>query len=93
MFSLLNEPYSLRWSSWARAAEEIGNHVLEQCPRWLIFVEGIGNEEPSDPGMEWGENLMGVSSRPIKLRNASKLVYSPHVRHFTGIPVKRSCDG
>lgn len=77
--SLLSEPYALRWASWARAAERLGNHVLSKCPRWLVFVEGTGNEEPAEAGMEWGENLLGVLSRPIQLSNDSKLVYSPHV--------------
>ena len=76
---LMNEPYALRWSTWARAAEQLGNHLLEQCPRWLMFVQGIGNEEPAEPGMEWGENMIGVGTRPIELINSSKLVYSPHV--------------
>jgi hypothetical protein len=77
--SLLNEPYALRWSSWVRAVERLGDHVLSKCPRWLIFVEGTGNEEPAEPGIEWGENFLGVAQRPIKLSNDSKLVYSPHV--------------
>ena len=77
--SLLSEPFALRWPSWVRAAERLGNHVLSKCPRWLIFVEGTGNEAPAEPDMEWGENLLGVETRPIKLTNDSKLVYSPHV--------------
>ncbi|KAL1512239.1 hypothetical protein AB1Y20_005501 [Prymnesium parvum] len=76
---LLNEPYALRWPSWVRAAERVGNHIQSQCPQWLIFVEGTGNEEPAEAGMEWGENLIGVLTRPIQLTNNSKLVYSPHV--------------
>jgi len=37
---LLNEPFGMDWDDWATAATQLGNHVLHQCPRWLIFVEG-----------------------------------------------------
>ena len=76
---IMNEPYDLQWDVWAAAANRIGNHVLKHCPRWLIFVEGTGNEPPADPGMEWGENMIGVRHKRIRLSNDSKLVYSPHV--------------
>ena len=42
---LQNEPHAASWgrnrnTDWNRAAEMLGNHVGELCPRWLIFVEG-----------------------------------------------------
>ena len=71
-------------SDWGHAAERIGNHVLSKCPRWLIFIEGVGYN-PGAPGMDnsgdgiwWGENLAGAESQPIRLTDQTKLVYSPH---------------
>ena len=76
---IMNEPYALPWNEWADAASRIGNHVLEHCPRWLVLVEGTGNERPAEPGMEWGENMIGVRSKRVRLSNDSKLIYSPHI--------------
>ena len=76
---IMNEPYALPWNEWADAASRIGNHVLEHCPRWLVLVEGTGNERPAEPGMEWGENMIGVKSKRVRLSNDSKLIYSPHI--------------
>lgn len=43
---LKNEPYGMRWAggvgSWSQLATELGQHVHSLCPRWLIFVEGVG---------------------------------------------------
>jgi endoglucanase len=87
---LQNEPHSSSWAKgdietdWGHAAERLGNHVLNQCGRWLIFVEGVGYR-PGAPGMDdggagiwWGENLAGVKRQPISLADPTKLVYSPH---------------
>merc|ERR1711871_544073 len=65
---LQNEPHASSWGKgggrredWGHAAERLGNHVLELCPRWMIFVEGVGFT-PGAPGMDnggagiwWGE--------------------------------------
>jgi endoglucanase len=52
---LQNEPHSASWgkdmghgSDWGHAAERIGNHVLKQCPRWMIMVEGVGERRASE---------------------------------------------
>ncbi len=55
MADLYNEPYGAHWGSqaygypdstdWATTAELVGNAVLNVCPRWLIMVEGIANNE------------------------------------------------
>ena len=86
---LQNEPHASSWAKgratdWNRAAERIGNHVLALCPRWMIFVEGVGYT-PGAPGLDdasqgvwWGENLAGVRRAPIRLSDGSRLVYSPH---------------
>ena len=62
-------PPSQRWDS---LATSLGDFVLEQCPRWLAFVEGVGHcmvdsqvgcPAPSAVGQDvrvstwWGENL------------------------------------
>ena len=65
---LLKEPFKASWGAgdmttdWNTAAERLGNHVLGACPRWLVFVQGVG-EQPgagSDQelagGMFWGES-------------------------------------
>ena len=88
---LQNEPHASSWAKrggtaadWGHAAERLGNHVLQQCARLLIFVEGVGYA-PGSPGMDnggdgiwWGENLAGVKTQPVELIDPSKLVYSPH---------------
>ena len=88
---LQNEPHSSSWGKnggeardWGLAAGRLGNHVLQKCPRWMIFVEGVGFE-PGAPGMDsggagiwWGENLAGAKTRHVALSDMSKLVYSPH---------------
>ena len=54
------------------AAERLGNHVLALCPRWMIFVEGVGYD-PGAKGMDsgaagiwWGENLAGAKKQPVR---------------------------
>ena len=43
-----------------------GNAILAANPNWLIFVEGT----------EWGSNLQGVSSKPVRLSKANRVVYA-----------------
>ena len=87
---LQNEPHSSSWgknldTDWNRAAERIGNHVSSRCPRWLIFVEGVGytpgapNGDDPGAGIWWGENLIGTRVAPVRLQKQEKLVYTPHV--------------
>eukprot|EP00965_Chrysotila_dentata_P197437 6178182-Pleurochrysis_carterae.AAC.5 len=89
---LQNEPHASSWglgrgedNDWGLAAERLGNALLRVCPRWLIFVEGVGMTPgaPKDPASSedsifWGENLRGVRSQPVMLMDQTKLVYSPH---------------
>ena len=87
---LQNEPHASSWAKgdektdWGHAAERLGNHVLKECPRWLVMVEGVGYN-PGAPGMDnggagiwWGENLAGARKQPVRLSNPQKLVYTPH---------------
>ena len=56
---LQNEPHAASWAKgdastdWGQAAGRIGNHVLSQCSRWLVMVEGIGYF-PGAPDMDSG---------------------------------------
>ena len=84
---LHNEPSAASWglgeleTDWALGAERIGNGVLEACPRMLIMVEGVAERTPGgkiSDGVLWGENLMGARQQPVRLRDQSKLVFSPH---------------
>ena len=50
---LVNEPVHATWGrnkpiDWNKAAERIGNAVLETCPRLLVFVQGVAG----DPGAQ-----------------------------------------
>lgn len=85
-----NEPYKALWGSgdarrdWDVGAQELGDHILSVCERWLVFVQGIGDEKgaPRTVPSEWhfwGENLEGARSHPVRLRDPRRLVYSPHV--------------
>ena len=86
---LQNEPHAASWgfgkaTDWDRAAARIGNRVLDACPRWMIFVEGVGyspgapgGDDPAD-GFWWGGNLVGAKLAPVVLQDQRRLVYSPH---------------
>ena len=60
-----NEPFKSSWgfdnplTDWNLGAEDLGNHILSQCPRWLIMVEGVA-DQPGSHGPKyqtfWGEN-------------------------------------
>lgn len=73
---LHNEPYSLSWTVWADYAEQCGNAIHQVAPHWLIFVEGVGSF--NGESYWWGGQLAGVASRPVKLNQANRVVYSPH---------------
>ena len=87
---LQNEPHSSSWgkgderTDWGHGAERLGDHVLDHCARWLIFVEGVGftpgarGYDNAGAGIWWGENLVGAGEQPVSLKDNSKLVYSPH---------------
>lgn len=90
---LMQEPFKAAWGypgtagsvlNWNEAAKRLGDHVLEHCPRWLVFVQGISSwpgayHDDGNPQTFYGENLRGALKLPIMLRNPRKLVYSPHI--------------
>jgi endoglucanase len=68
---------------WRLAAERAGNAILSVNPNWLIFVEGVdcygpGGSTDASGCYEWGGNLEGVASDPVKLNVPHRLVYSVH---------------
>lgn len=81
---LKNEPHGrVTWGNtnpntdWNKAAERIGNSILDINPKLLIFVEGV--ERFEDQGSWWGGTVAGAVKYPVKLKIPDKLVYSPHV--------------
>ncbi len=76
-------------TDWNSAAERLGNRVLRKCPRWLIFVSGIGNGVGATVGPKVatgraemqvvGDNLAGALEVPIRLSRQNQLVYAPYV--------------
>ncbi|MGH2413967.1 MAG: glycoside hydrolase family 5 protein, partial [Microcystaceae cyanobacterium] len=84
---LKNEPHGkASWGTndlatdWRLAAERAGNAILEVNPNWLIVVEGIEKNVPTQklPNHWHGGNLEGVKRYPVRLSRRNKLVYSPH---------------
>lgn len=65
---------TMRWSSWAAAAEKAGDRLLEMNPAWLVIVEGTSS----------GNDLTSVKNRPVVLKIADRVVYSAHVYSWSG---------
>ncbi|TDH66018.1 uncharacterized protein CCR75_007522 [Bremia lactucae] len=68
-------------TDWNLQAAKIGNAVLKQCPRLLIFVQGV-QTNVKGVSLTWGQaggSLQGAKTYPVKLSNMERLVYSPHV--------------
>ncbi len=79
-------------NDWRLAAEQAGDAILKVNPRWLIFVEGIGENPTNNPAdipvgektsgdmnaTWWGGDLELVQKYPVTLSVAHRLVYSAH---------------
>lgn len=87
---LKNEPHGeATWGSgdpntdWRLAACALANRVLQICPRWLIFVEGVqfaASDATHELPCFWGENLQDVRvAAPLELSVPERLVFSPHL--------------
>ncbi|WP_368499076.1 cellulase family glycosylhydrolase [Herbiconiux sp. A18JL235] len=81
---LHNEPHgSACWGcgtpslDWQAAATRAGNAVLAVNPKLLIVVEGV-ERQPDGSSTWWGGGLSGVAGKPVTLRVANQVVYSPH---------------
>ncbi|TYZ60318.1 hypothetical protein PybrP1_012271 [[Pythium] brassicae (nom. inval.)] len=83
-------------SDWRRAAEVLGNRVLELCPQWLVFVGGassptsaqrfrVSPDYAAASSDHWdGGNLKNATRNPIVLSAPNKIVYAPHA-HAHGV--------
>lgn len=65
---------TLRWKTWAGAAERCAEQLLDINPDWLVIVEGLSS----------ANDLSGVRDRPIELSVDNKVVYSAHVYAWSG---------
>ncbi|TPX11223.1 uncharacterized protein E0L32_001041 [Thyridium curvatum] len=65
---------TMSWDRWAAAAEKCGNRLLRMNRNWLIVVGGT----------ESGNDLTGVSRRPVRLDVDHRVVYSAHVYAWSG---------
>jgi endoglucanase len=65
---------SMSWDKWATAAEKAGNRLLRMNKDWLVIVGGIDS----------GNNLRGVTKRPVKVDVPDKVVYQAHVYAWSG---------
>lgn len=81
---LKNEPHGkATWGAgvpetdWNKAAERIGDAILDINPKLLIVVEGV--QTYKGEGTWWGGHLAGAKDVPVQLKVPNKLVYSPHV--------------
>ncbi|CAH0518961.1 unnamed protein product [Peronospora belbahrii] len=92
---LKNEPHECSWGGaepdWQKGATLIGNRMLENCPNWLAFVEGIASKGTITlNGKEdtyfdwWGGGLADAGGNPPTFDIENKLVWSPHY-YNTGV--------
>ncbi|KDO35026.1 hypothetical protein SPRG_01090 [Saprolegnia parasitica CBS 223.65] len=88
---LKNEPSQMTWgdktsADWRVAATLIGNQMLQGCPNWLAFVEGVNDLHtmtlPTGVYTSyydwWGAGLQNAGDYPITLTTDNKIVYAPH---------------
>jgi hypothetical protein len=84
---LQSQPFRASWDSpgkgpptfnpatdWNAAATRLGNFVLSKCPRWLVFVEGVG-ETPGarDQQLEGGAHACTAA----RARASSRCLHAP----------------
>ncbi|RLN50302.1 hypothetical protein BBJ29_008520 [Phytophthora kernoviae] len=92
---LKNEPYQCSWGGsapdWQKGATLIGNRMLEGCPNWIAFVEGIASSGTITLGSRtstyfdwWGGGLTKAGANPIEYDIENKLVWAPHY-YNTGV--------
>ena len=86
---LFDSPHGATWGTggpnvdWRAAAERIGNHVLEGCPRLLVMVQGARavpwtSSQPAQD-LTAGLNFMGVREKPLRMSHPAKVVYAPAI--------------
>ncbi len=65
---------TMRWATWASAAERAAERLLQLNRDWLIVVEGVSS----------ANDLSGARDRPVALSVAARVVYSAHVYAWSG---------
>lgn len=72
-------------TDWKAASKKYGNYILEKCPSWLVFVDGIQAKHIWEHAGETatyrdfdGGGLQLVGDSPLELSVKNKVVYSPH---------------
>ncbi|GMF48054.1 unnamed protein product [Phytophthora fragariaefolia] len=93
---LKNEPHECSWGGkapdWQKGATLIGNRMLEGCPNWMAFVEGVnGKHSVTVTGGRsgeyydwWGGALEEAGDNLIEFNVENKLVWAPHY-YSTGV--------
>jgi endoglucanase len=92
---LKNEPHECSWGGkdpdWQKGASLIGNRMLEGCPNWMAFVEGIASSGTITLGKRtdtyfdwWGAGLQNAGKNPVELSTEHKVVWAPHY-YNTGV--------
>ncbi|RLN91774.1 hypothetical protein BBJ28_00019924 [Nothophytophthora sp. Chile5] len=92
---LKNEPHECSWGGsdpdWQKGATLIGNRMLEGCPNWMAFVEGINDVYEITLGSRtnkfydwWGGGLEEAGGNLVELSMDNKLVWAPHY-YNTGV--------
>lgn len=92
---LKNEPHDCTWGGaepdWRKGAQLIGNRMLEGCPNWLAFVEGVNDAHMINLNGRrdiyfdwWGGGLQKALDLPIELDIEDKIVWAPHY-YNTGV--------
>ncbi|GMF28498.1 unnamed protein product [Phytophthora lilii] len=92
---LKNEPHECSWGGkdpdWQKGASLIGNRMLEGCPNWMAFVEGIASSGTITLGSRtntyfdwWGGGLTKAGDNPVELNTEHKVVWAPHY-YNTGV--------
>ncbi|KAF0696415.1 Aste57867_12833 [Aphanomyces stellatus] len=87
---LKNEPYLATWGSgdatdFRVAAGTIGARMLQRCPKWMAFVEGVNAQHTTTIDgkafsyYDWyGGGLQKAGTFPVAFATPHKLVYAPH---------------
>jgi hypothetical protein len=65
---------TLRWETWAAAAERCSEELLDINPDWLMIIEGLSS----------ANDLSDVRKRPVELSVEGKVVYSAHISAWSG---------
>nr|ABG80550.1 cell 5A endo-1,4-betaglucanase [Phytophthora ramorum]ABG80551.1 cell 5A endo-1,4-betaglucanase [Phytophthora ramorum] len=92
---LKNEPHECSWGGkapdWQKGSTLIGNRMLEGCPNWMAFVEGIASSGTITLGSRtntyfdwWGGGLTNAGENPVELTTEHKVVWAPHY-YNTGV--------